>query len=149
MVVKSVSPTNRDYLARVYLGRRRITTAPSANVTLRNFNLHLDQMIELGLPIQKMAGAISEALALVHCGGPSLHSWSEIWGRYAISTIVWMMENQASSVDGAQRPLIWEGGGRGYFVNEHGRQAVNMPWTSDVYHAMVLQPNLQDYNVQY
>ncbi|CAI7639894.1 unnamed protein product [Penicillium glandicola] len=62
----AANPTNRDCLARVYLGRRRITTAPSANFTLRNFNLHLDQMIELGLPVQKMAGAIGEALALVH-----------------------------------------------------------------------------------
>ncbi|KAJ5919135.1 zinc finger protein-domain-containing protein [Penicillium verhagenii] len=60
------NPTNRDCLARVYLGRRRITTAPSANFTLRNFNLHLDQMVELGLPVQKMAGAIGEALAIVH-----------------------------------------------------------------------------------
>ena len=39
------NPTNRDCLARVYLGRRRHTTVPSANLKLRNFNLHLDQMI--------------------------------------------------------------------------------------------------------
>jgi 4-hydroxyacetophenone monooxygenase len=96
-------------------------------------------------------------------GGPSLHSWSEIWGRYAISMIVWMIENQARAVDvkqtvydsyqaeidEAQLPLIWDGEGRGYFVNEHGRQAVNMPWTSDVYHARVLTPELGDYNVEY
>ncbi|KAJ6010378.1 zinc finger protein-domain-containing protein [Penicillium sp. IBT 35674x] len=62
----ATNPTNRDCLARVYLGRRRLATAPSANFTLRNFNLHLDQMIELGLPIDKMAGAMGEALALVH-----------------------------------------------------------------------------------
>ncbi|KAJ5651149.1 zinc finger protein-domain-containing protein [Penicillium longicatenatum] len=62
----AANPTNRDCLARVYLGRRRNTTAPPANFTLRNFNLYLDQMIELGLPISKMAGAIGEALALVH-----------------------------------------------------------------------------------
>ncbi|KAJ6107369.1 zinc finger protein-domain-containing protein [Penicillium sp. IBT 18751x] len=62
----AANPTNRDCLARVYLGRRRTTTAPSANFTLRNFNLHLDQMIELDLPISKIAGAIGEALALVH-----------------------------------------------------------------------------------
>jgi 4-hydroxyacetophenone monooxygenase len=95
-------------------------------------------------------------------GGPSLHSWSEIWGRYAVSMVVWMIENQAKSVevkqdvydgyqreiDEAQSQLIWESEGRGYFVNEHGRQAVNMPWTSDQYHARVLKPNLDDYFVQ-
>ncbi|KAJ5885787.1 zinc finger protein-domain-containing protein [Penicillium tannophilum] len=59
-------PTNRDCLARVYLGRRRTTTAPSANFTLRNFNLHLDQMIELGLPVKHLAIDIGEALAVVH-----------------------------------------------------------------------------------
>lgn len=96
-------------------------------------------------------------------GGPSLHSWSEIWGRYAFSLIVWMLENQAKSVnvkqgvydsysrevDEAQTPLIWEDEGRGYFVNHHGRQAVNMPWTSDEYHARVLRPNLDDYEVEF
>ncbi|KAJ6010395.1 zinc finger protein-domain-containing protein [Penicillium sp. IBT 35674x] len=59
-------PTNRDCLARVYLGRRRTTTAPSANFTLRNFNLHLDQMIELGIPVIDLAIDIGEALAVVH-----------------------------------------------------------------------------------
>ncbi|KAJ5539055.1 zinc finger protein-domain-containing protein [Penicillium frequentans] len=59
-------PTNRDCLARVYLGRRRTTTAPSAKFTLRNFNLHLDQMIELGLPVKNLAIDIGEALAVVH-----------------------------------------------------------------------------------
>ncbi|KAJ6110163.1 zinc finger protein-domain-containing protein [Penicillium sp. IBT 16267x] len=34
----AANPTNRDCLARVYLGRRRITTTPSANFTLRNLN---------------------------------------------------------------------------------------------------------------
>jgi hypothetical protein len=62
----AANPTNRDCLARVYLGRRRATNALSANFTLRNFNLHLDQMIELSLPINKIAGAIGEALAIVH-----------------------------------------------------------------------------------
>ncbi|KAL6231993.1 hypothetical protein BDW75DRAFT_243421 [Aspergillus navahoensis] len=96
-------------------------------------------------------------------GGLSLHSWSEIWGRYALSMIVWMIENEAKAVDvkqavydayqveldEAQIPLIWDGEGRGYFINEQGRQAVNMPWTSDVHHARVVTPDLGDYNVHY
>lgn len=94
-------------------------------------------------------------------GGPSLHSWSEIWGRYAISSIVWMIENRASSMevkqsvyddynkdlDIATSKLIWESEGRGYFVNSHGRQAVNMPWTADQYHPRVVRPDIDDFTV--
>ncbi|KAJ5801583.1 uncharacterized protein N7518_003651 [Penicillium psychrosexuale] len=59
--------TNRDCLARIYLGRRRgANDPPSRNFTLRNFNLCLDQMIELNLPIQNYAKAIGEALAIMH-----------------------------------------------------------------------------------
>ncbi|KAI3143733.1 hypothetical protein CBS147325_5650 [Penicillium roqueforti] len=60
--------TNRDCLARIYLGRRRgANDPPSRNFTLRNFNLCLDQMIELDLPIQHYARAIGQALAIMHC----------------------------------------------------------------------------------
>ncbi|CAI7632905.1 unnamed protein product [Penicillium discolor] len=59
--------TNRDCLARIYLGRRRDANDPPArNFTLRNFNLCLDQMIELDLPIQHYARAIGQALAIMH-----------------------------------------------------------------------------------
>lgn len=58
--------TNRDCLARVYLGRRRVTTTPPPNFTLRNFNLHLDQMIDLRYPVDKLASDMGEALAIMH-----------------------------------------------------------------------------------
>ncbi|CAG8306680.1 unnamed protein product [Penicillium nalgiovense] len=59
--------TNRDCLARIYLGRRRgVNDPPPANFTLRNFNLCLDQMIELNLPIQHYAKAIGQAMAIMH-----------------------------------------------------------------------------------
>ncbi|KUM55451.1 hypothetical protein ACN42_g11825 [Penicillium freii] len=59
--------TNRDCLARIYLGRRRgANNPPPANFTLRNFNLCLDQMIELNLPIHHYAKAIGQALAIMH-----------------------------------------------------------------------------------
>lgn len=94
-------------------------------------------------------------------GGPSLHSWSEIWGRYAVAAIVSMVENGTSSMevkqdvydaynkdlDVATSKLIWEAEGRGYFVNKHGRQAVNMPWTADQYHPYVMKPDLADFHV--
>ncbi|KAJ5747942.1 zinc finger protein-domain-containing protein [Penicillium nucicola] len=57
---------NRDCLARVYLGRRRLVNTLSANFTLRNFNLHLDQMVEPNLPVKYFASAMGEALAVIH-----------------------------------------------------------------------------------
>ncbi|KAJ5397009.1 zinc finger protein-domain-containing protein [Penicillium cosmopolitanum] len=62
----AANPTDRDCLARVYLGRRRVTTTPPPNFTLRNFNLHLDQMIDLKYPVHSLAAAIGEALAIIH-----------------------------------------------------------------------------------
>ncbi|KAL7936353.1 zinc finger domain-containing protein [Trichoderma chlorosporum] len=64
--VKS-NPINRDCLVRIYLGRRRNSNAPPPpNFALRNYNLHLDQMINLDLPVKEYATAIAEALALIH-----------------------------------------------------------------------------------
>lgn len=63
----AANPTNRDCLARVYLGRRRTANAlPTPNFTLRNFNLCLDQIIDLKLPMKSFAFAIGEALAMIH-----------------------------------------------------------------------------------
>ncbi|KAJ5965783.1 zinc finger protein-domain-containing protein [Penicillium waksmanii] len=36
------------------------------NFTLRNFNLHLDQMVDLKYPVHSLATAIGEALAIIH-----------------------------------------------------------------------------------
>src|SRR5690606_18752349 len=58
--------TNRDCLARVYLGKRRPEGPPPANFSLRNYNLHLDQMLDLNLPVYDYATAIAEALAIIH-----------------------------------------------------------------------------------
>ncbi|KAF2489014.1 FAD/NAD(P)-binding domain-containing protein [Lophium mytilinum] len=95
-------------------------------------------------------------------GGPSLHSWSEIWGRYAIAGIVKLIEGGKRSMEVKQEvydeyngrldkenaKLIWEREGAGYFVNKFGRQGVNMPWTSEVYHAWVVSPELGEYDVR-
>ncbi|CAK7199386.1 hypothetical protein SEUCBS139899_002065 [Sporothrix eucalyptigena] len=94
-------------------------------------------------------------------GGPSIHGWSEIWCRYIATCIVAMVENDIQSLDvkqqvydeynvrldAANKKLIWESDGKGYFVNEHGRQAVNLPWDTEDYHAMVLAPNLEDFHI--
>ncbi|CAL5868732.1 uncharacterized protein PFLUO_LOCUS2959 [Penicillium psychrofluorescens] len=63
----SANPTNRDCLARLYLGSRRARPELlSPNFTLRNFNLHLDQMLELNLPVFLYAAAMGEAMAIIH-----------------------------------------------------------------------------------
>lgn len=59
--------TNRDCLVRTYLGRRRAHNAPlPPNFSLRNYNLCLDQMVSLNLPVREYAAAMAEALALMH-----------------------------------------------------------------------------------
>ncbi|KAI8652144.1 DUF3669 domain-containing protein [Fusarium sp. Ph1] len=61
------SPLNRDCLARIYLGRRRSPHQPRlVNFSLRNFNLCLDQIMNLGIPVSSYASAIGEALAIIH-----------------------------------------------------------------------------------
>ncbi|KAK5652411.1 hypothetical protein OQA88_10453 [Cercophora sp. LCS_1] len=61
------SPLNNDCLARIYLGRRRRPDAPPApNFSLRNFNFCLDQMFELGLPVEEYARVMAGCLAIIH-----------------------------------------------------------------------------------
>ncbi|KAJ5190593.1 zinc finger protein-domain-containing protein [Penicillium cinerascens] len=64
---RQLNPTNRECLTRLYLGSRRTQPElPSPNFTLRNFNLHLDQMLEVNPPALFYAGAMGEALAIIH-----------------------------------------------------------------------------------
>ncbi len=45
--------------------------------------------------------------------------------------------------------LIYESEGKGgYFVNEHGRSGVQMPWTVDEYYARLLPADISDYDVR-
>lgn len=41
---------------------------PTPNFTLRNYNLCLDQMLELNLPVTTFAETMGEALAIIHWG---------------------------------------------------------------------------------
>jgi 4-hydroxyacetophenone monooxygenase len=93
--------------------------------------------------------------------GGSLYSWAEIWARYAVTSVAHMIENDKKSMevrpevydqyqarlDEATSKLIWESEGSGYYVNEFGRQGVNMPWTTSEYHSMVIKPNADDFVV--
>ncbi len=60
-------PRNRDCLARIYLGKRcDRNRRPSRMFTLRNFNLHLDQMEDLNLDVHALARRMADALAVMH-----------------------------------------------------------------------------------
>ena len=61
------SPGNKAYLARVYLGKRRDhDRPPSQFFSLKNFQLHLDQMEEVGLNVMGLATIMTDALAVLH-----------------------------------------------------------------------------------
>ncbi|KAL4916997.1 zinc finger protein-domain-containing protein [Aspergillus aurantiobrunneus] len=64
------SDTNRDCLIRPYLGRRRISRPSKFKAfSLRNYPLHIDQMVEIGVPEQDVHGYVrtmAEALAVMH-----------------------------------------------------------------------------------
>lgn len=95
--------------------------------------------------------------------GGSLYSYGEMWARYAVACIVGMIERGAvamevkhdvfdsyqEKLDAANKRIIWESEGSSYYVNEHGRQAVNMPWTTAQYHPMIRKPNFDDFNLEY
>ncbi|KAL6907338.1 zinc finger domain-containing protein [Trichoderma evansii] len=58
---------NRDCLVRVYLGRRRsYNMSLPPNFSLRNYNLCLDQMLDLDLPVNEYAKSTAETLAIIH-----------------------------------------------------------------------------------
>lgn len=95
--------------------------------------------------------------------GGSLYSYGETWARYAVEAIVGLIERDASSMevktgifneyqtrlDEQTKKLLWESAGSSYYVNEHGRQAVNMPWTTAEYHPMISRVNFGDFHLSY
>jgi 4-hydroxyacetophenone monooxygenase len=92
--------------------------------------------------------------------GGSLPSYAEIWSRYMASSIVGMIEKGAKSMaikqevfdkyqtklDLYMSKLIWESGGTSYFLNKHGRQQVNMPWTNAEYFPMIKEVKLEEFH---
>ncbi|KAI8226947.1 hypothetical protein K4K55_008233 [Colletotrichum sp. SAR 10_96] len=65
----AADPKNETALARVYLGRRRVPGAPlPPNFSLRNYNLTLDQLLQLDAPVAEYARQMGEALCVMHWG---------------------------------------------------------------------------------
>lgn len=67
------SHANRDCLVRPYLGRRRLVRTSNrpqgsrfSAFSLRNYPMHVDQLEELGLPIDTYAEIMADALASMH-----------------------------------------------------------------------------------
>lgn len=61
------SEGNKDCLVRIYLGKcRDPDRLKPTRVSLRNYNLHLDQMEELGLDTKTFAATMAHALAVMH-----------------------------------------------------------------------------------
>ncbi|GAB7356560.1 hypothetical protein MBLNU459_g7295t1 [Dothideomycetes sp. NU459] len=90
------------------------------------------------------------------------YSWGEIWARYTATCIIRLIENDEKSMDvrrdvfdeyntkldAEAKGLIWEEAGHGYYVNEWGRQSVNVPWKTADYHRMVSKPNFDDFDIR-
>jgi 4-hydroxyacetophenone monooxygenase len=90
------------------------------------------------------------------------YSWAEIWSRYTASALIHLIENDKKSIEVRQevyddyntkldeeaKTLIWEQEGSGYYVNEFGRQSVNVPWHTADYHQMVAKPDFDEFDIR-
>lgn len=91
-----------------------------------------------------------------------LFAWLEIWSRYAVSAIAGMLEQGKQTIevrqdvyerynagmDDAQANCIWDFEGlKSYYVNEHGRQAVNNPFPPSQFYSWVRSPDFDDYQL--
>jgi len=91
-------------------------------------------------------------------------SWIEIWARYTAQAVVSTLESghrtmevkqevfeeYNAQLDEAHKDLIWEKegpAGKNYYVNKHGRQTVNVPFTNEEYFSMVATPDLDQFHV--
>ena len=92
-----------------------------------------------------------------------LFAWIELWARYALDCIVQMIESGYSTMecrpevfdayndklDAAQDSCIWSmEGARSYYINEHGRQAVNNPLLPSATYQSIRHANLADYKLK-
>lgn len=92
-----------------------------------------------------------------------LMGWLEIWVRYALRSIVGMIEGDIASMscrrdvhdaynarmDRALEDCTWSAPeAKSYYINEHGRQNTNMPWLPGEYYAWVKEPDFADYELR-
>ncbi|MBW8815318.1 MAG: NAD(P)/FAD-dependent oxidoreductase [Caulobacterales bacterium] len=93
--------------------------------------------------------------------GGGFHSWVEILSRYISGLVVEMIESGKRTIevrgdaydeynarlDREMKTVLWENqkGGGGYYINEHGRSTINMPWTIDEYYQLVSAPDPENF----
>jgi 4-hydroxyacetophenone monooxygenase len=101
------------------------------------------------------------------CYGPnshprsgSFHVWTEAWARYVSTFILAALNKGAKSlkvrrkpfedfneaIDGRFKSLVWGAvPGGGYYINEHGRPGVHMPFRAEEYYELLANPKIDDY----
>jgi 4-hydroxyacetophenone monooxygenase len=99
--------------------------------------------------------------AQARAGG--FYSWAEIWARYVVKLIVHLIESGRKSVEvtaaahddynrrldeAAKDNIRGPESAGSYYVNEHGRAGINMPWLAEDWHAMLINPDFNDLKVQ-
>jgi len=57
-----------------------------------------------------------------------------------------VFDNYQAELDAQTTKIIWESEGAGYFLNKHGRQQVNMPWTNAEYFPRIKKVNPEEFN---
>ncbi|QLQ09826.1 MAG: NAD(P)-binding domain-containing protein [Nocardioidaceae bacterium] len=92
----------------------------------------------------------------------SLYAWAEAWARYIGLAIVDLVESGQASIevrrevfdrynqelDEVMSSLIFTMPGRSYYVNEHGRVGVEVALPADQYHARIVRPNPDDFELR-
>ncbi len=91
------------------------------------------------------------------------YSWAEIWARYIAGMICRTIESGHRSIavkqevfddynrrlDEADKEILWrEESKESYFVNEFGRQSVNIPFPVEELHDMFIEPKLEDFKLR-
>jgi 4-hydroxyacetophenone monooxygenase len=91
------------------------------------------------------------------------YSWAEIWARYIAGVIVKLVEdgkhsaairpevfdNYNERLDAADAEILWrEESKDSYYNNEFGRQAVNISFRTEDLHAMLVEPDMSEYDVR-
>jgi 4-hydroxyacetophenone monooxygenase len=58
-----------------------------------------------------------------------------------------VFDKYQAELDAQTAKLIWESEGAGYFLNKHGRQQVNMPWTNAEYFPRIRNIRMEEFNI--
>ena len=57
-----------------------------------------------------------------------------------------VFDKYQAELDAQTAKIIWESESAGYFLNKHGRQQVNMPWTDAEYFPRIKKVNPKEFS---